>query len=63
MVYTEGSLLFDFAGVGSFEMPAGASIRDRISLSDTDTGLRYVRSASADGKAVGIPLAGVCDPL
>ncbi len=63
VVYTEGSLLFDLAGVGTFETPAGAPIRDRISLSDTDTGLRYVRSASADGKAVGIPLAGVCDPL
>lgn len=63
VVYTEGSLLFDAAGVGSFETPVGASIRERMALSDTDTGLRYVRSASVDGKAEGIPLAGVCDPL
>jgi len=63
VVYTEGSLLFDVARVDSFETPVGASVRERMSLSDTDTGLRYVRSSSVDGKTVGIPLAGVCDPL
>lgn len=63
VIYTEGSLLFDVAGVGSFETPAGASIRERMALSHTDTGLRYVSTSTLNGKPEGIPLAGVCDPL
>jgi hypothetical protein len=63
VVYAEGSLLFDVRNVGSFETPTGSSIRERMSLSDTDTGLRYVRTATVDGKSLGIPVAGVCDPL
>ncbi len=63
VVYTEGSLLFDVEGVGSFETPAGVPIRSRIALSDTDSGLRYVRTSIVDGKTLGIPFAGVCDPL
>ncbi len=63
VVYTEGSLLFDVERVGSFETPAEASIRDRIALSETDAGLRYVRTAIVNGKTIGIPFAGVCDPL
>jgi hypothetical protein len=71
-VYLEGNLAFERDyGSGVFEPPtsdrgsseATKGLATRIQMDDTSTGLRFLKSSTLDGSGIGIPIAGLCDPI